>query len=162
MVVTPINLDPGISIDNGTRWHYSVEIDGRRWNRGDEFWVLDRRGAPRRLTFQYVVSPDGSICKSGEADGTTTVCYSYSFFRTKDGGRVPFGFVSMAPVAQALDIDRQLARLLVMASDAEEAGLTLDRLQQAIECFESSLPNDDLEDLDALQVWVDAQIEAQP
>jgi hypothetical protein len=97
----------------GGRWHYSIELDGKVWNRGDQFFVIDHRRVPRPMVFMYHYTGNGE-----------TICYSQQRFRRPDERvSVPVGCVVIDPSVTAVSMDRTEIAVRQTAADLEDAGL---------------------------------------
>jgi hypothetical protein len=128
-------LDEGTPAPNGGKWHERIEIDGRVWNKGDEFYLFDRHGAPRPMVFVHYYT--------GYTEGTPTVCYSRQHFRRTIGApSMPVGFVNELPVENAVSMSRIQIAASGVASDLREAGLdaAADELMETYRLDEDELP----------------------
>ncbi len=93
-------------------FYEQVTVDGVTWRRGDLFYIRDRYGVPRPITFQYVLAGSNEI-----------TCWSKQRFRRVDKRTQPCGYTTRIPLTKtSLDIDPVELEFRQIAADLADLG----------------------------------------
>ena len=128
-------LDEGVEClgPAGGRWHYQVSIDGEEWKRGDVFYVRDRHGVPRLISFQYVLN--GRI-----------VCYSRQRFRRPTGGPSQHcGYTDrFVPSRSAMTLSEDELEVQQLAADLLDVGEDVEA-ERLLDVFATTGDSDEID-----------------